>query len=159
MSKKPPTAISVNTKLEDNRRKLRLVEELRARMRHMNERLAHLDVHSAQTPDEQAAFWDSYIADAEGVIRSVHSIVQLQGGSGKERMLRYMIAHVGEPVEGTTLAAISGVLDWARRIRELSDQFDYAIATSKTDSSLRPGQYCLRSGTPQKSKSTTHAKI
>ena len=149
MSKELPLNYEKGRSPDAKRRKLQLIDELRARMRQMNERLAQLDVHDVQTAEEQAAFWDACIIEAEGVIKALHRIVQLQGGSGRERMLRYLISHVGDPVEVTTLAAVSVVLDWGRRVRELVDQLGYEIATSKTDPSLKPGQYRLVSTTPK----------
>lgn len=42
--------------------------------------------------------------------------------SGKNRLKRYFEQHVGEVVTGQELAAVSGVLAWARRVRELREE-------------------------------------
>ena len=51
----------------------------------------------------------------------------------------------GEVVDGATLAAVAGVLDWARRLRELHDELGYAISSRQNDPSLKHGQYRLKS--------------
>ena len=47
---------------------------------------------------------------------------QRSGPSGKRRIETYFELHVGEVVTGQELAAISGVLSWARRVRELREE-------------------------------------
>jgi len=42
--------------------------------------------------------------------------------SGKNRLKRHFEQHVGEVVTGHELAAVSGVLAWARRVRELREE-------------------------------------
>ncbi len=42
--------------------------------------------------------------------------------SGKKRLKRYFESRVGEVVTGQELAAASGVLAWARRVRELREE-------------------------------------
>jgi hypothetical protein len=47
---------------------------------------------------------------------------QRSGPSGKRRIRAYFELHVGDVVTGQELAAISGVLSWARRVRELREE-------------------------------------
>jgi len=69
--------------------------------------------------------------------------------AGRESILQYLLAHVGEVVTKDELRAASGnQSEWARRLRELRDEHGYQIASDKDDATLRPGEYILRSATP-----------
>lgn len=50
-----------------------------------------------------------------------------RGEGGKAKILAYLLARVGEVVHGESLAEISGIHEWARRIRELRVQDGYDI--------------------------------
>lgn len=50
-----------------------------------------------------------------------------RGKGGKARILFYLKAHVGEWVYGDELAAVSGIGEWARRVRELRVEEGYDI--------------------------------
>jgi len=128
--------------------KLKRVAELRARMQHLNEKMAELDIYGVSSPGEESEFWLGWVDEAEGLTRTLRKISQLQGGSARDRILNYLEKHMGEPVEGSTLAAVSGILSWARRVRELSRDYGYDISTSTTDPNLKPGQYRLESLAP-----------
>src|SRR5262249_26096 len=43
------------------------------------------------------------------------------------RILSYLIRHVGQPVSGEELAVVSGIQEWARRVRELRVEQGYDI--------------------------------
>jgi len=49
------------------------------------------------------------------------------GEGAKARILKHLQAHVGEQVYGEELAAISGIQEWARRVRELRVEDGYDI--------------------------------
>lgn len=50
-------------------------------------------------------------------------------GQGAKRKIRdYLQAHLGKPVHGEELAAVSGIQEWARRVRELRVEEGYEIA-------------------------------
>lgn len=58
--------------------------------------------------------------------------------------------HVGETLNSHDLQIVSGgVAEWARRIRELRDEEGYDIVTHNDLSSLKPGEYILRSTKPR----------
>lgn len=50
-----------------------------------------------------------------------------RGEGGKAKILRYLLARVGEVVQGEELAEAGGIHEWARRIRELRVQDGYDI--------------------------------
>ncbi len=51
-----------------------------------------------------------------------------RGEGGKGKILAYLGRHVGQPVHGEELAAVSGIHEWARRVRELRVEDGYEIA-------------------------------
>lgn len=64
-------------------------------------------------------------------------------GEGAIPLLRdYFIEHVGEPIPGEVLREISGIQEWARRVRELRVQHGYEITE------LGGSQYRLENITP-----------
>lgn len=50
-----------------------------------------------------------------------------RGHGGKAKILDYLLERVGEVVYGEELAAVSGISEWARRVRELRVQDGYRI--------------------------------
>ena len=69
--------------------------------------------------------------------------------AGRESILEYLLARVGEVVTKDELRAASGnQSEWARRLRELRDEYGYAISSDKDNAALKPGQYILLSATP-----------
>lgn len=68
----------------------------------------------------------------------------------KERIRRYLSAHVGEVVTSQQLQEAAGpsVTEWARRVRELREDEGWHIRTHVDDGSLKPGQYRLESPPP-----------
>ena len=61
---------------------------------------------------------------------------QPRGAGARRKILEYLQLHVGHPVLGEELAAISGIQEWARRVRELRVEEGYAI-TELGDSTYR----------------------
>jgi biotin operon repressor len=59
-----------------------------------------------------------------------------RGTGARRRILEYLQLHVGQPVLGEELAAVSGIQEWARRIRELRVEEGYEI-TELGDSTYR----------------------
>jgi len=59
-----------------------------------------------------------------------------RGEGGRQKLLAYLQAHVGEEVAGDELAAASGIHEWARRLRELRVEHGYEI-TEVADSVYR----------------------
>lgn len=70
----------------------------------------------------------------------------------KERIRRYLLAHVGEVITSKQLrdAAGKGVSEWARRVRELREQEGWPIITHNDSVDLKPGQYIMTEKPPEK---------
>ncbi len=83
------------------------------------------DVRKGQRRDE--------VDEAVGELRA--SVVRVfgprsratRGSGGKGKILEYLKAHVGAWVYGDELAAVSGIGEWARRVRELRVEQGYDI--------------------------------
>jgi len=55
-----------------------------------------------------------------------------------------LLANTGRIVDGRELRdAGKGITEWARRVRELRDEFGYQIQSHKDSTDLKPGQYRL----------------
>lgn len=50
-----------------------------------------------------------------------------RGQGARVKILAYLQGHLGEWVQGSELAAVSGIQEWARRVRELRVQEGYSI--------------------------------
>jgi hypothetical protein len=68
----------------------------------------------------------------------------------RDRILLYLLAHVGAPVEKEELDGVSGIQEWARRVRELRLEEGWRISTQENRDDLAPGQYLLESGEPDR---------
>jgi hypothetical protein len=68
-------------------------------------------------------------------------------GSARARIRQYLLAHAGQVIDGTELAVIGGISEYARRIRELREEGLTILTGPDTDPStglaLRPDQYLL----------------
>ena len=71
----------------------------------------------------------------------------------KERIRRFLLAHIGEVVTSIQIrdAAGTDVSEWARRVRELREDEGWPILTHNDSAVMRPGQYLLREQPPAKS--------
>ena len=64
--------------------------------------------------------------------------------SARSLILKFLLRNVGRIVDGRELRdAGKGITEWARRVRELRDEFGYQIQSHKDSADLRPGQYRL----------------
>ena len=72
----------------------------------------------------------------------------------KEKLRRFLRAHVGEVVTSIQLrdAAGTSVSEWARRVRELREDEKWPIITHHDSVDLKPGQYLLRELPPETPK-------
>lgn len=66
---------------------------------------------------------------------------QNRGQGARARILKYLTTHIGEWVSGEELSAVSGIQEWARRVRELRVEDGYEIEESN-------GRYRMRSREP-----------
>ena len=61
------------------------------------------------------------------------SLVDEEGAqSAKERILRYMLAYPMTPIDGDELMVVSGIGEWARRLRELRVQSGWRVISGIT---------------------------
>lgn len=66
--------------------------------------------------------------------------------SARQRILDYFIEKgVGSVVTGEELAKVAKIHEWARRVRELRDEYGWEISSSNDRDHLKPGQYILES--------------
>jgi len=73
-----------------------------------------------------------------------------EGGAARTRILNLLLARVGQVVTKEQIAEAAGISEWARRVRELRDEFGYPILSHKDrPGELRPGDYVLTSVEPR----------
>jgi len=65
------------------------------------------------------------------------------GSGSRASVLRFLLANIGRVVNSDDIRHAAGTSEWARRLRELRDEFGYAILTNKDRRELKPGQYLL----------------
>lgn len=72
----------------------------------------------------------------------------------KERIRRFLLAHIGEVVTASQLQEAVGpeVTEWASRLRELRESEGWQIRSNVDDNTLRPGEYRLESAPPPRSE-------
>jgi hypothetical protein len=111
-------------------------------------RLVH-DAPEATHPDRSlTARWLETAAEI-GVevadIRSAVSVANATHGisSGKEAILTYLRMHLHEPVHAHRLEGVSGIGEWARRVRELRVEEGWPIDSSVSDPRLPADHYRL----------------
>jgi hypothetical protein len=68
--------------------------------------------------------------------------------AAKPRILRYLIATKGKVVDKDELSGVSGIYEWARRLRELRVEEGWPISSNENRAELRPGQYVLEAVQP-----------
>jgi len=61
--------------------------------------------------------------------------------SGKGRIREYLTNKIGEPVKSEMLARISGISEYARRVRELRNEEGFVIDSTRTRSELGQNDY------------------
>jgi len=65
------------------------------------------------------------------------------GSGSRARVLRFLLEHLGHVVSSDEIRQAAKSSEWARRLRELRDEFGYKILTHKDRRELKPGQYIL----------------
>jgi hypothetical protein len=96
---------------------------------------------------ERLAALESRVAAQEGLEEVTDAVTHLRlavtrvfggqrprnvpGQGASKNILDYLLGHLGEWVYGDELAAVSGIREWARRVRELRVEAGYEIEESK----------------------------
>lgn len=69
--------------------------------------------------------------------------------SARDNILSLFLANVGEVISKEKIAEAANINEWARRIRELRDEYGYDIKSYKDmPGKLKPGEYILASSEP-----------
>ncbi|MFE0327947.1 HNH endonuclease [Streptomyces sp. NPDC058960] len=68
--------------------------------------------------------------------------------SGREAILLYLRRHVGEPVPADALAGVSGIAEWARRVRELRVEYGWPVESGLNRDDMPHDHYRLTSDEP-----------
>ena len=66
------------------------------------------------------------------------------GRGSRARVLRFLLENKGSVVNSDEIRHAAGSSEWARRLRELRDEFGYQILTHNDRADLKPGQYLLK---------------
>ncbi len=68
------------------------------------------------------------------------------GKGSRFKIIKFLLLNIGKIVDGKDIRSASGnASEWARRLRELRDEFGYQILSHKDLRDLKPGQYLLES--------------
>ncbi|MGA9861700.1 MAG: HNH endonuclease, partial [Terriglobales bacterium] len=66
------------------------------------------------------------------------------GSGARARVLQFLLGNIGKVVTSNDIRKASGdTSEWARRLRELRDEFGFQILSHKDRRELKPGQYVL----------------
>jgi hypothetical protein len=72
------------------------------------------------------------------------SIPKEVGSGARARILQFLLTKIGKVVTSNEIRRASGdTSEWARRLRELRDEFGFQILSHKDRGELKPGQYIL----------------
>jgi hypothetical protein len=63
--------------------------------------------------------------------------------SARERIKQLFLENIGQVISKERIADVAGIAEWARRIRELRDEYGYRIKSHKDLPELKPGEYLL----------------
>lgn len=78
-------------------------------------------------------------------------MVDMKKKSARNKILEHFLKNVGKKISTEELAEIAGIREYARRIRELRDEYGYDIQSHRDRNDLHPGEYILTSSTQRKS--------
>ena len=97
------------------------LDEIRARIQEISQSIAT----GLGSRDEL----DEIVAELRAVQKAVYGPPKraARGEGAKSRILAYLMSRSGQVVSGEELAEISGIQEWARRVRELRVQEGYEI--------------------------------
>jgi hypothetical protein len=94
-----------------------------------------LDLLNAQPPpaskeelrERVCCFVDLFRDEKELALFHVKPLLSYEGGA--ERILNYLRMFIGQEIEGEELEVVSGIAEWARRVREWRVEFGWPIKT------------------------------
>lgn len=65
----------------------------------------------------------------------------MRGNGARDKLRAYFLGHIGEVLDSDTLREVTGISEWARRVRELRNEEGYQILTHNDRSEPWP---CLQ---------------
>lgn len=85
------------------------------------------------------------LGNLEAERRAAHRTISRAFGltSGLASLRHYLISHAGKVVSASELAAVSGIGEWARRVRQLRLEEGWPVTTGPSPSGLARGEYRL----------------
>ena len=86
-------------------------------------------------------------AEVRDLLAKVGARTGLPTGA-RDRILRYLQLTLGKIVDKEELSGVSGIYEWARRVRELRVEEGWPISSNENRFDLRPGQYLLEALAP-----------
>ena len=146
-------------------------ENTRRLLRELNELLA--DFSRLIEEDEDVRQRVLALVPSYAKIRDLgKSLLPADSGAARDRILEYLRKYAGQVIDGDELMVVSGIGEWARRVRELRVQFGWRIFSGNTvrdaaaedqsvlqdlqaliradPTALRPSQYVLLSTEPDR---------
>jgi hypothetical protein len=81
-------------------------------------------------------------AEVRELLSQAGTRIGLPGGA-KARILRYLLITRGKVVDKEELSGVSGIYEWARRVRELRLEEGWPISSNENRHDLKPGEYLL----------------
>jgi len=124
-----------------------LVEHIESQLRRVESGFAGLDLREKvrHLVEMQRRFSDLGVSILHGA--------GIRAAGARERIRLYLILYEGIVIDGEELQVVSGIAEFARRIRELRKEHGYQIATGASPDpesgiDLSPDQYLLVSATP-----------
>jgi hypothetical protein len=86
-------------------------------------------------------------AEARNLLAKIGARIGLPTGA-RARILRYLTVTMGKVVDKEELSGVSGIYEWARRVRELRVEEGWPISSNENRADLKPGQYVLEAAAP-----------
>ncbi|MFC7230513.1 HNH endonuclease [Saliphagus sp. GCM10025308] len=110
----------------------------------MVEELEEIDTESVTRDnwEDQFAGYMEALDELEDVEKDMYAAI-FDETSGKGRIREYLRDKIGEPVKSDRLARISGISEYARRVRELRNEEGFVIDSTRTRAELGQNDYFM----------------
>lgn len=120
------------------------------RLTAMADELRAVDVNNLSVDDwlHLRGIMGNHMADYNESVSAIDTLLDTAGA--QSRILRYLRLRVGEKVTKEELSGVAGIHEWARRVRELREDYGWPIHTSVTRPGMRIGEYLLVADHPDK---------
>jgi biotin operon repressor len=95
------------------------------RLERLADELSRLAELPSVRPDELAELRAELLAIERAIVGPRHRAPA--GHGARAKILDYLKSHLGQPVSGEQLREVSGIQEWARRVRELRVEYGYDV--------------------------------